>query len=106
MVSLQDAQANGYVASMKNSPETKMGILHAAYGVGAFAAPLAATQFAQMERWSFHFLVSLGIALINTFALVGVFKGRNQTGLLRAPFVTIISHNILFRVSKNDWPRT
>ena len=29
----KDAQANGYVASLKDNAETKMGILHAAYGV-------------------------------------------------------------------------
>jgi hypothetical protein len=28
----QDAQANGYVASLKSSSETKMGLLHGAYG--------------------------------------------------------------------------
>jgi hypothetical protein len=28
----QDAQANGFVASLKDNPEAKMGMLHAAYG--------------------------------------------------------------------------
>jgi len=31
-LSLQDAQANGLVASFQNKPEEKMGILHAIYG--------------------------------------------------------------------------
>lgn len=31
-MALQDAQANGFVASLRDDPETKMGILHAAYG--------------------------------------------------------------------------
>lgn len=29
----QDAGANSYVASIKDSPSTKMGILHAVYGM-------------------------------------------------------------------------
>jgi hypothetical protein len=28
----QDAQANGFVAALKDNSETKMGLLHAAYG--------------------------------------------------------------------------
>jgi hypothetical protein len=35
-LAMQDAQANGYTASMKENPETRMGILHAAYGSGTF----------------------------------------------------------------------
>ncbi len=31
-MSLQDAQANGLVASIQNKPEEKMGVLHAIYG--------------------------------------------------------------------------
>jgi len=30
--SLEDAQANGFVANYKDNPAAKMGILHAAYG--------------------------------------------------------------------------
>lgn len=78
-----------------------MGILHATYGglttsspftdalrflatsgLGAFAAPLVATQFAQIDRWSFHYLVSLGIALSNAVALAMVFRFKGQDGTL------------------------
>ena len=31
---VQDAQANGYVASLDNHKEVRMGILHAVYGQG------------------------------------------------------------------------
>ena len=31
-MSLQDAQANGLVASIQHKPEEKMGVLHAIYG--------------------------------------------------------------------------
>ncbi|KAF9528584.1 major facilitator superfamily domain-containing protein [Crepidotus variabilis] len=75
---LQDAQANGFVATLKSNPETKMGILHAAYGLGAFASPFIATQFAQLPRWSFHFLVSLGMAVFNSILLIVVFKLKSQ----------------------------
>ncbi|PPQ86680.1 LOW QUALITY PROTEIN: hypothetical protein CVT25_006755 [Psilocybe cyanescens] len=81
-VALQDAQANGFVATLRDNPESKMGILHAAYGLGAFAAPLVATQFAHLPRWSFHFLVSLGLSVINTIVLVTVFRFRRQDDCL------------------------
>ncbi|KAL4071424.1 major facilitator superfamily domain-containing protein [Scleroderma yunnanense] len=35
-MALLDAQANGFVASLRDNPETKMGILHAAYGIPIF----------------------------------------------------------------------
>lgn len=81
-MALQDAQANGFVATLKDNAETKMGILHAAYGLGAFASPLVATQFAQLPRWSFHFLVSLGVAVSNTILLIVVFKLQRQDDCL------------------------
>ncbi|KAJ6489886.1 major facilitator superfamily domain-containing protein [Mycena sanguinolenta] len=76
-MAIQDGQANGYVAIMKRKPEKKMGILHAAYGAGALLAPLAATQFALLQRWSFHYLVSMGLALSNVALLILVFKLRS-----------------------------
>ncbi|KAG9074559.1 hypothetical protein FRC06_010606 [Ceratobasidium sp. 370] len=77
-ISLQDAQANGFVAALPNNASAKMGFLHAAYGAGAFVAPLVATQFAQLPRWSFHYLTSLGLAVINAIALLVVFRLRPQ----------------------------
>ncbi|KAF8155522.1 MFS general substrate transporter [Crassisporium funariophilum] len=81
-IAVQDAQANGFVATLKHNAEAKMGVLHAAYGLGAFAAPLVSTQFAQMPRWSFHFLVSLGLAISNTIVLIIVFKFKVQDDCL------------------------
>ncbi|KAI5897112.1 MFS general substrate transporter [Schizophyllum commune H4-8] len=86
-MSLQDAQTNGYVASLTENQEAKMGMLHAAYGpcgaqpspgLGAFAAPLVSTQFAQMHRWSFHYLTSMGVALANMAISAAVFRFENQ----------------------------
>ncbi|KAJ6497304.1 MFS general substrate transporter [Mycena sanguinolenta] len=75
---IQDAQANGYVASMKTNSETKMGFVQAAYGAGALVAPFVSTQFAQLPHWSFHYLISLGMAALNVILLALVFKGKNQ----------------------------
>ncbi|KAK0482205.1 MFS general substrate transporter [Armillaria novae-zelandiae] len=81
-MAFQDAQANGYVACFQNSPETKMGIMHAVYGVGALCSPLVATQFAYLPRWSFHYLTSLGVALTNTIFLWAVFRLKTQDDCL------------------------
>ncbi|KAG2124448.1 MFS general substrate transporter [Suillus clintonianus] len=76
-MALQDAQSNGFVASLKDNPEVKMGILHAV-SAGALSSPLVATQFAQLPHWSFHFLCSLGVAFINLVSLIAVFGLKTQ----------------------------
>ncbi|PPQ64173.1 hypothetical protein CVT24_008547 [Panaeolus cyanescens] len=76
----QDAHANGFIAALHD--ETKMGILHAAYGSGALFAPLSATQFAQMKHWSFHYLVSLTLSIINAIILAIVFRFAEQDDCL------------------------
>ena len=52
-----------------------------AVGLGAFSAPWVATQFAKRERWSFFYLVSLAIAVVNAFCLIAVFRGHTQKGI-------------------------
>jgi len=52
-----------------------------ATGLGALLAPLVSDQFAQIPRWSFHYLVSLGLACLNTALLIGVFRFNNQNGM-------------------------
>ena len=49
-------------------------------GLGAFAAPLVATQLAQSSHWSFHYLISAGIGITNVAVLAWVFKFKNQDG--------------------------
>ena len=49
-------------------------------GAGALASPLVSTQFAQLHRWSFHYLVSLAIAISNTIILMVVFRFKDQDG--------------------------
>lgn len=77
-LAIQESQAIGYVASIKDNAETRMGILHACYGAGALCSPLVATQFAQARHWSFHYLISLGIAISNTAILIAVFRFKTQ----------------------------
>ncbi|KZT32778.1 MFS general substrate transporter [Sistotremastrum suecicum HHB10207 ss-3] len=81
-ISLQDAQANGFVASLQENAAAKMGILHAAYGGGALISPLVATHFASQKHWSFHFLCSCAIAFTNTILLVWVFRFKTQNEAL------------------------
>ncbi len=55
-------------------------------GLGAACSPLVATQFAQLRHWSFHFLCSLGIALVNNVILLLVFRGKTQDGEITVAF--------------------
>jgi hypothetical protein len=50
-------------------------------GLGALSSPLVATQFAQLPRWSFHYLASFAVAMVNTLALLWVIRGREMEGL-------------------------
>lgn len=49
-----------------------------ALGLGALCSPLVATQFAQLPRWSFHYLTSMGVALSNVIVLAAVFRFKTQ----------------------------
>jgi len=54
-------------------------------GLGALVSPLVATQFAQLHRWSFHYLVTLAVALLNTILLICIFKFKTQDGEFTFP---------------------
>jgi fucose permease len=69
------------VASLADQSETKMGLLHASYGLGAFCAPLAATHFSHLKHWSYYYFISLGVATINTIIQITVFRFKNQDGM-------------------------
>ncbi|KAF8068720.1 MFS transporter [Lyophyllum atratum] len=81
-LSLQNAQANGFVSSLTNNMETKLGILHATYGLGAFTAPFVATYFSGRPRWSFHYLVSASMAVLNMLLLILVFRFKRMDEVL------------------------
>ncbi|KAL0057209.1 hypothetical protein AAF712_016153, partial [Marasmius tenuissimus] len=84
-ISTIDAGASAYVANLKENPETKMGLLHAAYGCGALCAPLVSTQFARLpEHWSYHFLVTLGLGGIGCASLALVFRFKSTAESLAA----------------------
>ncbi|KAF8439080.1 major facilitator superfamily domain-containing protein [Boletus edulis BED1] len=77
-IALQAAQNVGYVIRFKDNPELRMGLLMGGYGVGALLSPLSATYFAQVPHWSYHYLTCLGMAVLNTIFLTGVFRLRPQ----------------------------
>ncbi|KAJ3804736.1 MFS general substrate transporter [Lentinula aff. lateritia] len=81
-MSLQGAQANGFVGSLKKNKSPKLMMLHASYGMGAFCSPLVATQFSRARHWSFHYIISAGIAVSNTLILCAVFRFKRQEELL------------------------
>ena len=47
-------------------------------GLGAMASPLVATQFAQLPRWSFMYLIILGLSLAAALLQSVVFRFRTQ----------------------------
>ncbi|KAG2008461.1 MFS transporter [Coprinopsis cinerea AmutBmut pab1-1] len=81
-MSLQNAQGNGFLGSLKEHMSTKLGIFHGIYGLGAFLSPFASTAFSTQPRWSFFFLISTGLQLSNLLCLVLVFRLRNQDDVL------------------------
>ncbi|KAJ7882047.1 major facilitator superfamily domain-containing protein [Mycena olivaceomarginata] len=58
-IAIQNAQANAYVASLEHNSEIYMGMLHC-----------------QTQHWSFHYLVSLGLAISNVVILTLTFRFR------------------------------
>ena len=96
-ISLQSAQGNGFVGGLKDNASTMLGILHASYGLGAFAAPLVATQFAAKNHWYFHYIISAGIGISNVAFLSWVFKFKNQNGVCRSVNSTICYHMLTNR---------
>ncbi|EIW85949.1 MFS general substrate transporter [Coniophora puteana RWD-64-598 SS2] len=77
-LAIQNAQAVGYTSCFKDKPEARMGFIMSCYGAGALCAPLVATQFSALPRWSFHYLASLGLAVANWVVMAVVFKGKTQ----------------------------
>lgn len=78
-------------------------------GAGAFLAPIVATQFAQLPRWSFHYLVSLGIAIANIIFLALVFGFKSQDGTcttLVFVYALFRNHRIERRMPVTNWPST
>ncbi|KAH9847463.1 MFS general substrate transporter [Lenzites betulinus] len=77
-LSLQNSHANGFVASSRHHVSTKICLLHATYGFGALVAPLISTQFAEQKHWSFHYMISAALYILNTTMIWFVFRGKRQ----------------------------
>jgi hypothetical protein len=60
-------------------------------------SPIVATQFAQLHRWSFHYLVSLAVATLNTVLLICIFKFKTQDGEFAFPYLPENMKNLMFR---------
>ncbi|KAI0064127.1 hypothetical protein BV25DRAFT_1914776 [Artomyces pyxidatus] len=52
---------------------------------GIFSAPLAATQFAKfkLKHWSFQYLASAGLGILNVATLIAVFRFKTQDEFLQ-----------------------
>ncbi|KAH8110133.1 MFS general substrate transporter [Phellopilus nigrolimitatus] len=81
-ISLINSGALVFVVNLNENSSAKMGVMQAAYGLGALVSPLSATKFASMPHWSFHFLASLGGAVINILLLVLVFRFQDMNTIL------------------------
>lgn len=80
--------------------------LSLAIGVGAFVAPLVATQFSHLRHWSFHYLISLGIALSNAAVLTAVFHLKTQDGISHLNFITYATFTFLQTFGRKQvWSR-
>ncbi|KAM5538630.1 hypothetical protein V8D89_007659 [Ganoderma adspersum] len=79
----RDAGSNAFVVSLSGDTSTKMGILYAVYGADATRAPLVSTQFAQLRRWSFGYLVHIGLALMSAVFQAFAFKFKTQDDCLK-----------------------
>ncbi|KZV76126.1 MFS general substrate transporter [Peniophora sp. CONT] len=75
---LQGSQANAFLGGLPEDTAAKLGLLHGAYGFGAFAAPLAATYFSTQGHWSYHYIINLGLSVLNFVILTAVFRFKSQ----------------------------
>lgn len=94
----QISQTLGLVAGIKRQGDIKMGFFHAFYGMGyclthgfeltdktglgALSAPFVATQFAHMRHWSYHYLISLCLAIVNTISFSTIIGFKTKDGMV------------------------
>ncbi|KAF7325470.1 MFS domain-containing protein [Mycena kentingensis (nom. inval.)] len=74
-------QAVGYVASLRVSQSTKMGIFQAFYGLGCLVSPLVTTQFVNLRQrgyWAYSNTIPVGLTILNAVSLSLVFGRRTQ----------------------------
>ncbi|KAG9029878.1 hypothetical protein FRB95_004754 [Tulasnella sp. JGI-2019a] len=81
-MALHNAQCNIFTAMLPGNGTSAMGLLHGFYGIGAMAAPLAATQFAQLQHWSYFYFISLGLATFSFASSLYAFRLQRMEDLL------------------------
>ncbi|KAF7325438.1 MFS domain-containing protein [Mycena kentingensis (nom. inval.)] len=82
---LLTTQSTGFVAALQIGPKTKMGIVQAAFGLGALLAPIASTRLSQLagKRWAISYAIVVGMALLDTVNLCLIFRRRSQDECLK-----------------------
>jgi MFS family permease len=98
---IQNAQSNSYCGNNKDHQAVKLNLLHAGYGIGAFAAPLSSTYFSGTVHWNYQYLISCCLAVSNLIAICFVFRGR------RAERVSFLLTNTFSRADPTlqlSWP--
>ena len=69
------AMTNSWVVTLVNGT-TLLGVLHGMYGLGGVASPLIATAMVSRgTRWSFFYLIPLGLALLSVAFMGWAFSG-------------------------------
>ncbi|PPQ67224.1 hypothetical protein CVT26_007297 [Gymnopilus dilepis] len=83
-ISLQGAQANGFIGSLQEHMSTKLGMLHGSYGFGALTSPFSSTFFSGFDnkKWGYHYIILECLALLNLCFLIYVFRFRRQEEIL------------------------
>ncbi|KAL4815054.1 major facilitator superfamily domain-containing protein [Aspergillus spinulosporus] len=77
-MALSIAMNNVFCANMA-SPTTALGCFSGAYGIGGVNAPLLATAMVSNDiRWTFFYIVTLGIASLNLFLSSWAFAGYDE----------------------------
>ncbi|KZS91217.1 MFS general substrate transporter [Sistotremastrum niveocremeum HHB9708] len=88
-IAIVNMQANMHVTAMQGGGSL-IGFLHASFGIGALIVPLSTTRFAQMTHWSYHYLIAVGIAILDCGLIYTVFGSKRSDELLTqtgmAPF--------------------
>ncbi|GMG56138.1 unnamed protein product [Ambrosiozyma monospora] len=62
-----------------NDPSVVLGLYHGTYGIGATVSPLIATSMVNAGvRWSYFYLILLGVTMVNFFNMWLAFKGADE----------------------------
>lgn len=77
-IGAQEAMSNAWVSARPRA-EVRLSCLHFLYGCGALCAPLAATPFVgRGVRFSFFYLIALGLASLNTIWVTYSFRFNRE----------------------------